>query len=142
MRDFINQLKEDHQKLLSLVEGLGKIVSAEMKGPLSSRDQEKLGRLIQEFIQQLHAHVQKELAELFPALEASLPKEEHWILKMMEIQEEAIMTEALHLHEWSSDKSSTMPAHRLRESVARLSRWIREHVVMEEERLFPKLDDA
>jgi hypothetical protein len=33
-----------------------------------------------------------------------------------------------------------MPVARCRESGARLVRWMREHVLIEEERLFPRLD--
>jgi len=80
----------------------------------------------------------REAVRFFPALLAKLPKSDHWQIRMMEIQDEALGVETRHLPDGCTVTPAPSPA-RFRESGVRLIRWLREHVQIEEERLFPHL---
>jgi hypothetical protein len=58
---------------------------------------------------------------------------------MLEIQDEAILSEASHLREWLVEHPAPVSFERLQKDGVRLIRWAREHIGFEEERLFPRL---
>jgi len=136
IKKLLNLLKEEHRRLLTQTEELSAILSASSIRPV---DHARCGQLLQQFLELKTAHGQKEVAELFPALEQALPQTDYWQIKMLEIQEEAILSEARHLYEWMANHPASASFERLREDGARLIRWMREHVDFEEERLFPRL---
>jgi hemerythrin-like domain-containing protein len=136
MKHLVNFLIEEHRRLLVLI--------GEMEGilpPKSARppDRTRLQQLLEQFIELLTTHGRLEVTKLFPALEQRLPKADHWQIKMLEIQDEAILSEARHLHEWLQEHPPTASFGARREDSARLIRWAHEHVKFEEERLFPPL---
>ena len=136
IKTLLNLLKEEHQRLLALAGELSAILSAT---PARSDDRARFQQLLEQFLELKTAHGQKEVAEFFPTLEQTLPQEDHWQIKMLEIQEEAILSEARHLHERMAGRVSADSLKQLQEDGARLIRWMREHVEFEEERLFPRL---
>jgi len=136
MKKLVKLLVEEHRRLLVLTGELEAILPRKSARP---PDRTRLKQLLEQFIELLTAHGRLEVTELFPALEKRLPQADHWQIKMLEIQDEAILSEARHLHEWLLEHPSTAPFEQRREDGARLIRWSKEHVGFEEERLFPRL---
>ena len=136
--DPLKILKEEHRQLLSEVGELERIVTG-LTNRLSPTVQEELKELLQRFIQLLSSHIEGEASNFFPNLKARLPETDHWQLAMLETQYEMLLSEAQHLHELVSGVPSSIPVDRLKEGGVHLVRWLREHVMIEEERLFPKL---
>jgi hypothetical protein len=58
---------------------------------------------------------------------------------MTETQDEMLLQEVRHLHELVSGLPSSVSVEQLKRSMAYLVQWLREHVRIEEEDLFPKL---
>jgi hemerythrin superfamily protein len=140
MSDLSHHLKKDHRWLLQLAAALEQAVSAEFTHPGTSAARWEIQELLAQLIELLNAHGQKEEVEFFPTLRARLPESDRWQLKMVEVQDEAILMLANDLYGWSTGASS-FPPEWVQENSARLLRWLQEHVVVEEERLFPRLDD-
>jgi hemerythrin-like domain-containing protein len=136
MKELVDLLVEEHRRLLALSGELEVILPSKSARP---PDRPRLRRLLEQFIELLTAHGQLEVTELFPALEKRLPQADHWQIKMLEIQDEAILSEARHLHEWLLEHPAAASLGTRQEDSARLIRWTREHVGFEEERLFPPL---
>jgi len=136
MRELLTQLRDEHGRALALAKELEErlpppslkmsAAPATLKPPL-----ERLIALLTE-------HGKKESERLFPVLLSRLPDSDHWQVRMLEIQDEAIVVEAGHLLDWCK-APSTPPLATVREHGVRLVRWLREHVAIEEERLFPRL---
>ncbi|MBI3622050.1 MAG: hemerythrin domain-containing protein [Nitrospirae bacterium] len=135
-KKLLDLLVEEHRRLLALTEQLSAILSSESVRP---DERTRFRQLLAQFLELKTAHGQKEVAELFPALEQALPQADHWQIKMLEIQEESILSEARHLYQWIVDNPASGSFERLREDGARMIRWMREHIKFEEERLFPRL---
>jgi hemerythrin superfamily protein len=133
MHTILDQLRDDHRRLLALGEELERAYDG------NRPDVTRFQRLCEQIIALLTAHGRLEVETLFPALKASLPKSDRWQIVMLEIQDEAILVETRHLLEWCANPA-VVPAGRFQEGGARLVRWVREHVAIEEERLFPRLD--
>ena len=138
--DLLDTLKADHQRLLAQTEEIERILPG-LTDPLNSTVRDRLLDPLQQLITLLKSHDEMERRELFPVLRAHLPEANEWQVGMMEIEDEMILREAQHLHELASDVSSSVPVARLKESGARVVRWMRVHVRIEEERLFPRLQD-
>ena len=136
MKRLVNLLTEEHRRLLAMTGELEMILQPKSPRP---PDRARLRQLLEQFIELLTAHGRLEVTELFPALQKRLPKADHWQIKMLEIQDEAILSEACHLHEWLLEHPSDASFEQRREDCARLIRWSKEHVGFEEERLFPRL---
>jgi len=136
IKKLLDLLVEEHRQLLALTGQLSAILSSESIRP---DDRARFRRQLEQFLELKTAHGQKEVAELFPALEQVLPQADHWQIKMLEIQEESILSEARHLYQWMVDNPASASFERLREDGARMIRWMREHVKFEEERLFSRL---
>lgn len=138
--DFIDTLKEDHRRLLIQVGELEKMLTG-LTDPISAAARNGIRELLQRCIELLKSHDEREKAELFPVLRSRLPESDEWQVGMIEIEDEMILREAQHLYELASDVSSSVPVARLKEGGARVIRWLRVHVKVEEERLFPRLQD-
>jgi hemerythrin-like domain-containing protein len=136
IKKLLDLLVDEHGQLLALTGKLSAILSSDTVRP---DDRARLRRLLEQFLELKIAHGQKEVAELFPALEQVLPQADQWQIKMLEIQEESILSEARHLYQWMVDNPASGSFEQLREDGARLIRWMREHVKFEEERLFSRL---
>ena len=136
IKKLLDLLVEEHRQLLALTEQLSAILLSESVRP---DDRTRLRQLLAQFLELKTTHGQKEVAELFPALEQTLPQADYWQIKMLEIQEESILSEARHLYQWMADNPSSASFERLREDGARMIRWMQEHVKFEEERLFSRL---
>jgi hypothetical protein len=136
MRDLLLQLKREHEQALAIakeLEGFLPLPSSKDAAPSA-----QLPPLLERLIVHLSEHGKKETEALFPTLLARLPKTDHWQVRMLEIQDEAIGVEARHLLDWCA-LPSPPPSARVREHGLRLVRWLREHAAVEEERLFPRL---
>jgi hypothetical protein len=68
-----------------------------------------------------------------------LPETDRWLIKMLELQDNLRLKEARQLYELVSGMPSAVPVERLKEGGAHIGRWVQEHVTIEENRLFPKL---
>jgi len=136
MKKLVDLLVEEHRRVLALTGELEAILP-----PKSARppDRAQLRHVLEQFIELMTTHGQLEVTELFPALEQRLPQADHWQIKMLEIQDEAILSEARHLHEWLLEHPDTASFGTRREDGVHLIRWSKEHVGFEEERLFPRL---
>ena len=137
MNKLVNLLVEEHRRLLALTKEMEEVLPP--KSSARSPDRTRLKQLLEQFIELLTTHGQLEVTELFPALEKRLPKADHWQIKMLEIQDEAILSEARHLYEWLVEHPPAASFGKRREDGARLIRWSKEHVGFEEDRLFPRL---
>jgi iron-sulfur cluster repair protein YtfE (RIC family) len=136
MRDLLLQLTREHEQALAIaneLEGFLPLPSSKDAVPSA-----QLPLLLERLIALLSEHGKKETEALFPTLLARLPKADHWQVRMLEIQDEAIGVEARHLLDWCALPSPPSSA-RVQEHGLRLVRWLREHVAVEEERLFPRL---
>ena len=138
--DFLDTLKVDHQRFLNQVGEIERILR-EISEPLSPATQHELRDRLQQLIELLSSHDELERKELLPALRRHLPKDDEWLAGMLEIEDEMILKEARQLYELSLGTPSPISVERLRESGARVVRWMRVHVKVEEERLFPRLQD-
>jgi hypothetical protein len=136
MKRLVHRLTEEHHRLLALIDGLKAALSPK---PCHPFDPTQLGHVLKQVIELMAAHGDMERVKLIPALQRCLPEVDHWQIKMLEIQDEAIYYEALHLHEWLMEHPSPTSFGRLQKDGARLSRWVREHIEFEEARLFPHL---
>jgi hemerythrin-like domain-containing protein len=136
IKKLLDLLVQEHRRLLELTDQLSALLSSKSIRP---DDYAQLRHLLEQFLELKTAHGQKEVAELFPALENALPQADRWQIKMLEIQEESILSEARHLYAWVTEHPAAAPFERLREDGARMIRWMREHVQFEEDRLFPLL---
>ncbi len=139
--DFLDALKEDHRRLLIQIEELERILMG-FTDPLSTAARNGIRELLQRCIELLKSHGERETAELFPLLRSHLPEADEWLVGMTEVQDEMILQVARQLlYEFCSGTPSSISVERLREDGARLVRWARMHVRVEEERLFPRLQD-
>ena len=136
MKKLLDLLKEEHRRLLALTGELSVILSSASD---RSDDRARLRQLLEQILELKTNHGQKEVAELFPALERVLPQDDYWQIKMLEMQEESILSEVRHLHERMAENFSADLLKRFREDGGRVNRWMQEHVKFEEERLFPRL---
>jgi len=136
--ELVALLKGEHQTLLALARDLETVLPAPRAKSVAVSTQPKLRQFLDRIIALLTAHGRMETEALFPALLARLPHSDHWQVRMLEIQDEAILVEAGHLRDWCAEAQAP-PAARFREHGVRLERWLREHVAIEEERLFPRL---
>jgi hemerythrin-like domain-containing protein len=136
MKKLVNRLVEEHRLLLTLIDALEVILSPNYG---HSFDSTKLGQMLKQIIELMAAHSETEKMKLSPALQRCLPEVDYWQIKMLEIQDEAIYYEAIHLHEWLMEHPSPTSFERLQKDGARLIRWVREHIGFEEGRLFPRL---
>jgi hemerythrin-like domain-containing protein len=136
MINLVKLLVEEHRRLMALIEALDAILSPKVIPPANHT---KLRQLFEQVIHLMAAHGETERKKLLPALQRRLPEADHWQIKMLEIQDEAILSEARHLHEWLVEHPPPASFERLRKDGVRLIRWAREHIGFEEERLFPRL---
>jgi len=136
--ELIALLKEEHREALAFSHELEAVLPAPRAQVVAASTRPKLKQLLDRVINLLAAHGKREVEVLFPLLLARLPKTDHWQVRMLEIQDEAILVEAGHLRDWCAEAPAPSAA-RFREHGVRLVRWLREHVAIEEERLFTKL---
>jgi len=132
----VSHLMEEHRRLMALIKALDAILSPKSIPPA---DHTKLRQLFEQVIELMVTHGELERVKLLPALQRCLPEVDHWQIKMLEIQDEAILSEARHLHEWLVEHPFPASFERLQKDGVRLIRWAREHIGFEEERLFPRL---
>jgi hemerythrin-like domain-containing protein len=137
MEEFLILLKNEHRQLLALAGEMEDLLPSASMDTVAAPTQMRVRQLLEQIIALLAVHGEKEGEALFPMLRARLPETDHWQIRMTEIQDEAIVVEARHLIDWCA--GSAPPAARFREHGVRLARWLREHVLIEEERLFPRL---
>jgi len=138
MPELVAILQEEHQRLIAFAHELETVLPAPRAKTIAASTRPKLKQLLTQVITLLTAHGKMEAEALFPALLSRLPQADHWQVRMLEIQDEAILVETGHLRDWCAEAHAA-PAARLREHGVRLVRWLREHVAVEEERLFPQL---
>ncbi|HTP42691.1 MAG TPA: hemerythrin domain-containing protein [Nitrospiria bacterium] len=139
MRDLLIQLKREHEQVLDLARELeGFLPPPKSNNALQTA---QLRMSLERLTVLLAEHGKKETDLLFPELLSRLPKSDHWQVRMLEIQDEAIGVEARHLLDWCTTPTAP-PLARVREHGVRLVRWLREHVAIEEERLFPRLKES
>ena len=136
---YIQTLKDDHRQLLALAGEAQALLAGESPRAMPPPDHERLQMCLRQLIDLLQSHGRLEDAELFPALRRRLPEADHWQIKMVEIQDEAVLMLANDLQGWATGVSSFSPEW-VQENAARLLRWLHEHVAIEEERLFPRLE--
>lgn len=137
----IERLVEEHRRLIALIGEMEKMITG-LKEPVGLVIQEKFRGLIDPMVELLKAHGELEGRELFPNLQKRIPETNQWQIRMVEVQDEMILAEARHLQELFSGTPSSVSAERIRESGAHLIRWIREHIMMEEQNLFPMLEGS
>ena len=135
----IDQLKEDHQQFLSQVSELEAILDG-LKDSLSPIAQANLQKILQHLIEGLQSHGEVEKNELFTHVRDHMPEDEKWRVAMIETHDEMILDVAQNLHLLISDACASIPVERLKESGIHLIRWIKEHVVIEEEHFFPRFE--
>ncbi len=133
-------LTEDHVELLAEAAEL-KRVFAGRDFPLNAEALGAVRNLLDQVIDRLESHGMREADWLFSVLEKKMDEGSRWQVRMMEIQDEMILTEAKCLRELVSGAPASIARDRLREGGMHLTRWIREHVEIEEKHLFPRLKD-
>jgi hemerythrin-like domain-containing protein len=136
MVDLLDLLRREHQQALALAGELeGFLPPQKVKNRLASA---QIRQPLERLIALLSSHGKRETESLFPVLLSRLPRTDHWQIRMLEIQDEALGVEARHLLDWCRAPLPP-PSEQVREHGLRLVRWLREHVAVEEERLFPRL---
>jgi hemerythrin-like domain-containing protein len=138
-KEFLEGLKEEHRNLLRYVEEVEGVLTG-LRNSFSPAIRKKLGKVLEELIELLQSHIEREKTEVFQALRRRLPETDHWQVNMMEINYEMILDEARHFQGLFSEGSSSMSIEQVRESGMHLIRWVREHATIEEQSLFPKLE--
>lgn len=141
MANLIEKLVEEHRRLSALTGEMGRMIKG-LKDPVRPDFQETFRRTIDPLIGLLVAHGELETRDLFPILQKRIPEADRWQVRMLEVQDEMILAEARHFQELFSGAASPVPAERIRESGAHLIRWIDEHIVIEEQNLFTKLEGS
>lgn len=136
--NFVKTLIADHQRFLVLAKELEGILS-ELTDSITPSVLEGLRKRFQQIIELLSSHVERKRNELFPVLRDRLPKANYWLMEMTEPQDEMLLNEVRQLHDLVSGLPSPISAEQLKKSVAQLNRWLREHVMIEEEHLFTRL---
>jgi hemerythrin-like domain-containing protein len=139
--DILNSIKEGHRKLLAQAGELEGILTG-LGGSFGPTAQEEFRQLLRRFIELLASHSKLETTEFFPMLQGHLSEANRWQVRMVEIQDEVILRQACQLYELSSGVSSSVPVERLKEDGTYLVRWVREHVMVEEEHLFPAIQGS
>lgn len=136
--NLIKTLIADHQRLLVVAKGLEGTLP-ELTDSLNPTALDKLRRQLQQLIELLSSHGERERNGLFPVLRNRLPRADYWQIGMTESQDEMLLNEIRHLHELVSNPPLSVSVDQLRKNVTHFIRWLREHVRIEEEDLFPKL---
>lgn len=134
---FLDELKEDHSRLLAEVRKLEEILNP-MKAPLNPPARERFLEFLKNLTDLLEAHVELESNQFFSRLRSVLPEKDQWQLRMMEVQDEMILNQVKRLYEMASAAPHCISVTQLKDSGMHLTRWIREHIIIEEEHLFPK----
>jgi len=135
----IKTLIEEHRRLNAMMEEMEPMLTG-LKEPVSPVFQEKFRGLINSLTELLVVHGDLEARELVPVLKKRIPESEQWQIRMVEVQDEMILSEARHLQEIFVGTSTSVSAGRIKEGGAHLVRWIREHIMIEENNLFTKID--
>ncbi len=135
MANLIEKLVDEHRRLNALIGEMEKMITG-LKDPVSQVFQEKFRGLIDPLIELLEVHGELETRELFPILQKRIPEANQWQIRMVEVQDEMILAEARHFQELFAGAPSSVSAERIHESGAHIVRWIREHIVIEEQNLF------
>jgi hemerythrin superfamily protein len=135
-KSLIEILKEEHQSLLTEMRYLQRAVAGKASG---SEARGKVTGSIERLYRLLKSHGDLEKEQLFPALRNAYAEDSNWQLGMTEMQDGLILQEVKRLLDRNSVQSPAVPSDEIKETVSNLSRWIEEHVTMEEEQLFPKL---
>jgi hemerythrin-like domain-containing protein len=141
MVNLIEILKEEHRQLLTHIVVLERFL-AELADAASGAPVERFRALLQQIIELLAVHGEREKTELFPALRVRLPEADRWQVSRIEVQDEAIMKEARTLHERSAGAFLSTSLRQFKEAGAHLIRQVREHVTIEEEHIFPKFQSV
>jgi hemerythrin-like domain-containing protein len=139
MANLIERLVDDHRRLDAMIGEMEKTIKG-LKNPVSPVIQEKFRGLIDPLTELLMAHDELETRELFPILQKRVPKADQWQIRMVEVQDEMILAEARHFQELFTGAPSSASAERIRVSGAHLVRWIREHIMIEEQNLFTLIE--
>lgn len=135
MSNLIEKLVDEHRRLNAMTGEIAKMITG-LKDPVSQVFQEKFRGFIDPLIELLEVHGELETRELFPILQKRVPEADQWQVRMLEVQDEMILAEARHFQELFAGAPSSVSAERIHESGAHLVRWIREHIMMEEQNLF------
>jgi hemerythrin-like domain-containing protein len=140
MTNLIEQLLKEHRQLIALT-GEMETMIRDLNDPVSPVVEGKFRGLIDPLIELLIAHDELERRELFPILQERIPEANQWQVRMVEVQDEMILAEARHFQEHFSGSPSPASAERIKKKGAQLFRWIREHVAVEEQNLFPLVEE-
>jgi hemerythrin-like domain-containing protein len=135
MANLIEKLIDEHRRLNALIGEMEGMITG-LKDPVSQAVQEKFRGLIDPLIELLEIHGELETRELFPILQKRIQEANQWQIRMVEVQDEMILAEARHFQELFAGAPLSVSAERIHESGAHIVRWIREHIVMEEQNLF------
>jgi hemerythrin-like domain-containing protein len=141
MTNLIEQLLKEHRRLIAMTGEMETMIKG-LKDPVGRVVQGRFRGLIDRLIELLKVHDELEKRELFPILQNRIPEGNLWQVGMMGVQDEMILAEARHFQELFPGSPSPASAERIRESGAHLVRWIREHIAVEEQNLFPWLEEA
>jgi len=139
MTDLIITLIEEHRRLNAMMEEMERMITG-LNEPVGPVLQKKFRGLIDPLIELLKVHGELESIKLFPILKKRIPEADQWQIRMVEVQDEMILAEARHLQELFAGPALPPPAGRVRESGAHLVRWIREHIMIEEQNLFTRIE--
>lgn len=138
MTELIERLVEEHSRLNAMTVEMETLMK-DLKDPVSADVEEKFRGIINPLVELLRAHDELERRELFPHLQTQIPEANQWQIRMVEVQDELILAEARHFQDQFSVSPTPASAGRIRQMGAHLVRWIREHIEVEENNLFPML---
>jgi hypothetical protein len=98
MQDLLIQLKREHAQALNLARELEGVLPPPTSN--TTLQPAQLRTSLERLIALLAVHGKRETEHLFPELLSRLPKSDHWQIRILEIQDEAIGVEARHLLDW------------------------------------------
>jgi iron-sulfur cluster repair protein YtfE (RIC family) len=137
IRELVERLEADHRILLSKLKSLEEWVA----GGKASPNPEFWNRTLQSLVEIrdiLKVHGEMEERKLFPVLRMATGEDSDWQLGMTEMQDGLILSELERLRELVSRQPRGISQPELKESTTHLTRWIHEHMEIEEKFLFPK----
>ena len=143
-QELVRRLEEDHRILLEKLRDLESWVAAG-KGSPNQAFWDRVTQSMAAIIDILKIHSELEEQKLFPILRLAAGEDSDWQLGMTEMQDNLIFKEVERLRDLVTSRPMGISLPELKESTAHLTRWINEHITIEEQFLFPKalrLNDA
>jgi hemerythrin-like domain-containing protein len=137
LQEIVRGLEADHRELSVKLHSLERWVMGEKGSPKQDYWDRFLNSLV-EIRDILKVHSEVEEQKLFTVLRLATGEDSDWQLGMTEMQDALIFKELERLGNLVNSQPRGISLAELKESTAHLTRWIQEHIAIEEKFIFPK----